>query len=29
MTKPDYMAIAILIVLLMWAVAEKLPRDKL
>jgi hypothetical protein len=29
MTKPDYMAMAILIVLLVWAVAEKLPRAKL
>jgi hypothetical protein len=29
MTKPDYIVMATLIFLLVWAVAEKLPRDKL
>jgi hypothetical protein len=29
MTKPDYIAIAVLIALAVWAVADHLPRGKL
>jgi hypothetical protein len=29
MTKCDYIAIAVLIALMVWAVAHKFPRDKL